>query len=255
MAITKGKRYDLTENQIRYAMSNTWNCREAANWLNVSQEVFRRCATQYYDSETGLNLYELHKKKAHKNKLVIPIKDRVRARLSPKIRRQGKIFTIAKLEDIFNGHHPNYKHEKFQERVFIEGYKKEQCERCGFDQRRAIDYSMPIKLTYIDENSRNKSLENLRVLCFNCIYITTGTEAKFHYAPKQFVLDPVTGEAVTRDRVKLNKSYERANKVYDAFGEQVPSDKLLRPTNLNVQEVYESSKAESLEDFSFLTED
>ena len=54
---------NLTESQIRYAMANTYSNRGAARFLNVSINTYLKYAEQYVDSETGLNLRDLHKQK------------------------------------------------------------------------------------------------------------------------------------------------------------------------------------------------
>ena len=53
----------LTESQIRYAMENTYSNLSASKFLNVCYNTYLKYAEQYVDSETGLNLRELHKRK------------------------------------------------------------------------------------------------------------------------------------------------------------------------------------------------
>ena len=50
----------LTEQQIRHAMKRTRSNRAAARYLNVSYPTYKLYAKQYYDQESGKNLYDLH---------------------------------------------------------------------------------------------------------------------------------------------------------------------------------------------------
>ena len=61
---------DLTENVIRNAMKHTQSNFQAARYLNITIETYRKYAKLYVDLETGKNLYELHKNNSGKGEAV-----------------------------------------------------------------------------------------------------------------------------------------------------------------------------------------
>ena len=54
------------------------------------------------------------------------------------------------------------------------GYLKEECYKCGFHERRVLDYKMPLILHFKNGNKQNYVLENLEMLCYNCYYLSVG---------------------------------------------------------------------------------
>ena len=54
----------LTESQIRYAMYNTYSNQQAARFLNLAYNTYKKYAKSYIDTETGLTLFQLHLKKS-----------------------------------------------------------------------------------------------------------------------------------------------------------------------------------------------
>jgi 5-methylcytosine-specific restriction endonuclease McrA len=54
------------------------------------------------------------------------------------------------------------------------GYLKEECNHCGFHERRVVDYKVPLILHFKDGNKYNWELENLEMLCYNCFYLMKG---------------------------------------------------------------------------------
>ena len=52
---------NITETEIRYAMTNTKSCSGAARFLRVSFDTFKKYAKMYKDEATGKSLFELHK--------------------------------------------------------------------------------------------------------------------------------------------------------------------------------------------------
>ena len=87
-------------------------------------------------------------------------------------------FKPVELEEIFAGNNPAYSSTKLLHRCFREGYLAEECCNCGEERYRASDMSKPLMLDYLDDDSTNKDLANLRVLCFNCFYIMKGQRLK-----------------------------------------------------------------------------
>jgi 5-methylcytosine-specific restriction endonuclease McrA len=78
------------------------------------------------------------------------------------------------LDDILAGKHPNYPIWKLKKRLLLSGYLEEKCANCGFEERRVIDHKVPLILDFLDDNRKNFSYDNLRVLCFNCSFLIRG---------------------------------------------------------------------------------
>lgn len=56
---------------------------------------------------------------------------------------------------------------KLKKRLFSEGLKKQVCELCGW-AKLSTDGRIPLELDYINGDSQDNRLENLRILCPNC---------------------------------------------------------------------------------------
>lgn len=64
--------------------------------------------------------------------------------------------------------------EKIKDRAIQEGFIKECCCRCGFNERRVIDYRVPLLLNFINNNKADYRLENIQLLCYNCYFLYVG---------------------------------------------------------------------------------
>ena len=53
--------FNIKESEIRYAMENSKSCAEAARFLKISYEAFRKYAKLYKDEASGKTLFEIHK--------------------------------------------------------------------------------------------------------------------------------------------------------------------------------------------------
>ena len=151
--------FNISESEIRYAMQNTNSCAEAARFLKVSVDTYRKYANMFTDSESGLTLYELHKNKPGTGTR----------------KRQPPSKFIATLDDILDGKYPKYDKYKLKVRLLRSGTYEECCENCGFDERRISDYTVPLILDWIDGDQTNHTRENLRFLCYNCYYLIVGS--------------------------------------------------------------------------------
>ncbi|MEN8253199.1 MAG: hypothetical protein ABFQ62_02375 [Patescibacteria group bacterium] len=61
----------------------------------------------------------------------------------------------------------SYQSFKLKKRLFAANLKKEACELCGWREK-SLDGRIPVELDYINGDSRDNRLENLRILCPNC---------------------------------------------------------------------------------------
>jgi transposase len=149
----------LSKQQIQAAMNKTKSNRAAARYLGVSYIHYKKWA-QNYDSETHENLFEQHKNQSGKG---IPkflngsvkqpaVLDIIEGRVDP------SHFTAAKIRD----------------RMIGEGYLNDCCSHCSFNERRVLDYKVPLIMNFKDGNKKNYKLDNVELLCYNCYFLTVG---------------------------------------------------------------------------------
>lgn len=140
----------LLEHEIRAAQSMADSAKHAARILGVCYNTYKKWARRYgahdFFNRSGKGL-----EKPHAN---------------PK---KGKY----PLDDILAGMYPDYPTDRFKKKLFDSGYKAEACENpgCGFCEGRITDGKKPLLVDYIDGNEKNKSLENIRILCYNCTFL------------------------------------------------------------------------------------
>lgn len=152
--------YKINETIIRHAIKNCNSAKSCATFLRVHYNTFKKYASQYVDSETGKTLFELAQ--SHNNPNTLPK------------RKKKKLSSIA-IFNIVKGDTVNYySAPKLKEHLIHHGLVEEKCNTCGYDQRRAFDYKIPLLLDFIDGNNKNGNLDNLRLLCFNCYYQLVG---------------------------------------------------------------------------------
>ena len=53
-------------------------------------------------------------------------------------------------------------------------YFNEECSICGWNEPRITDQKICLKLDYMDGNSDNKNIDNMRLLCPNCYFSNNG---------------------------------------------------------------------------------
>lgn len=150
---------NLTEANIRYAMENTKSNAEAARFLHVCVATYRKYATMYVDSESGKNLFELHKNQPGKGML------RTQRTSSHK---------IIGLDDVLKGNHPEYQARLLKPRLIHSNTFDEMCSQCGFHERRVTDSRVPLRLDWINGDRTDHRRENLQLLCYNCYYLLVG---------------------------------------------------------------------------------
>tara|TARA_B100000287_G_C20482018_1_gene721532 strand:+ start:256 stop:756 length:501 start_codon:yes stop_codon:yes gene_type:complete len=143
----------LAKSKIAWAINETQSMKQAARLLGVAYNTFKKYAKMY-------DLFEPLPSNAG-----IPKNGRVGVK-------------PPELQSIFKGEYPSYSQTKLQERCIREGYLAECCSNCGFNDKRHTDLSVPLLLDYMDDDGTNKSLDNLRLLCYNCFYIMKGNRLK-----------------------------------------------------------------------------
>jgi hypothetical protein len=155
--------YNLTENDIRYAQENSRSARGASRFLRISYEAYKRYAQRYIDTATGKTLFDLHKNqsgrgmsKTTKYKQTLS-KEGVKERLQQMLDGKLPITAVMRIN--------------LKKRLIQHEFVLECCSSCGFNERRVTDDRIPLLLDYIDGNKDNISLENLRLLCYNCYFL------------------------------------------------------------------------------------
>lgn len=154
---------NIPESDIRYAMENTKSNAEAARFLKISFTSYKKYAKMYTDRDTGKTLYELHK-----NQFGVGIPKNI-------ARASKGVYSIDK---ILSGEHPNYPSWKLRNRILALAILPEQCNSCGYEERRVTDDTVPLMLDHIDGDTTNHRIENIQMLCLNCYYQQTGNPFK-----------------------------------------------------------------------------
>lgn len=137
----------IPKSRIEWAIRSTLSIRAAAQYLGVSYNTFKKYAKIY-------GVFEQNKNQAGKG-----------------LTRKGNTGWGVKLQDIFSGSNPKYPHWKLQERVVREGYLKQECSNCGYDDYREADMRGPYIICFLDGDSQNHALDNLHLLCYNCFFL------------------------------------------------------------------------------------
>jgi len=72
------------------------------------------------------------------------------------------------LSEILEGKHPEYSIFHIKDKLIRGKIKEEKCEKCGWHERSVANGKVPLFLTFMDDNSKNHRLENMKLYCPNC---------------------------------------------------------------------------------------
>lgn len=149
--VGKSRSKPLLRAEIVEAQLHTNSNLSAAKWLNVSYPRYKKYAVLY-------NLFDSH--------------------LNPTGLGVDKGFsknpTNTPLRDILANKYPKYSPAKLKNRLIARKKIIEECSLCGMNEKRITDNKTPLMLNFIDGNHQNFSLTNLNLLCYNCMFLTTG---------------------------------------------------------------------------------
>ncbi len=161
----------LSKEQILAAMSRTKSNRAGARYCGCSYTHYKRYAKLYKD-ENGVTLFDKH---------LNPHGWGIPKFLSTK----GSQAQVASIYDVIEGRVPmeHFTPQKIRDKLIVEGLLKDECYKCGFHERRILDYKIPLILSFVDGNKKNYLLPNLELLCYNCYYIWVGDL----FTPKQVI--------------------------------------------------------------------
>jgi len=141
----KGAR-PLLESEIRAAQSISNSALETARNLGVAYDTYKKWAKRY-----GIHKVNQGKKggtKVHRDP------------------NKGKY----PLNKILNGDFPDYPTHAYKKKLFSTGTKEECCENCGFNEARVTDDKIPLVIDYHDDDPKNKHIDNIVILCYNCMH-------------------------------------------------------------------------------------
>lgn len=137
----------LLESEIKEAQSHCNNVMECARYLKVGYNCYKKWATTYGIFKT--NPWG----KGNKKRYWVPDK--------------GK----HPLNQIIKAKFPNYSIYRLKELLIKSGTKKAECENCGFNEHRITDQKIPLLISFKDSNEHNHLLDNIQILCYNCMFL------------------------------------------------------------------------------------
>lgn len=137
--------------EIEEAQRHTNSNMAAARYLNVEYRIYKRYAELY-------DLFEGHLNQEGKG-------------VNKGFSKNPKSIPLRK---VLNNEYPNYSRAKLKHRLIARNKLEEKCNLCGFEERRITDKKIPLILAHKDGNQKNFTLENLELLCYNCMFLTTG---------------------------------------------------------------------------------
>tara|TARA_Y100000310_G_scaffold197556_1_gene197636 strand:- start:677 stop:1189 length:513 start_codon:yes stop_codon:yes gene_type:complete len=146
-----GRKIIITKRMVEDAIRSTKSQSQAAKWIGVSYNTYKKYAKFY-------GLWENHINQAGVG-----------------IKKGWGAYRIS-LDEILNGRKVSSLYTKafFKRRLIEEGYLQEECSICGWNESKLTDKKICLSLDYIDGNSDNKSLDNIRILCPNCYLSNNG---------------------------------------------------------------------------------
>lgn len=145
---SRGKR-PLLESEILEAQKYTNSAAAAARRLRVSYPTYKKYAKMY-------NIFKVLEKGKPSN-VVSPINP-----------YKGKF----PLDKILKNEFPEFPIHRLKDKLIRSGLKKAECEQCGFCERRLTDGKIPLLLNFEDGDRHNHQLENLKIYCFNCTFVS-----------------------------------------------------------------------------------
>ena len=154
----------ISRNDCLRAMRYTKSNLAASKHLGCSYQHYKRFAKSYKVNITGdensQTLFEQHLNQQGKG--------------IPKFLPKNKKYpAIKKIVETGMGWE-SFALDKLKIAIIHEGLLEDKCCNCGFNERRVIDYKIPLLIYFKDRNKTNWKLGNLGFLCYNCYYLTIG---------------------------------------------------------------------------------
>ena len=134
---------NLKKREIFHAIGVTQSMREAAMYCKVSYNKLKKFAKQY-------ELWSPSNKQG---------------RTGPRIKNKF-IHNVLRGEMI-----SNYRETALLKKAIEEGYLAQACSNCKADFTHFLPPTIPpLVLDFLDGNNKNGKVDNLRILCLNCVY-------------------------------------------------------------------------------------
>lgn len=156
----------ILRSEIEEAQRNSNSNMSAARYLKVDYKRYRKYAKLYGMFETHMNQTGVGTAKG-RGKYAIP------------------------LSKIFNNEYPKYNINRLKYRLIARGILEEKCCMCGFNERRITDGKIPILLTF-KNGIRDFNKDNLILLCYNCMFLTSGAPVVAHRSHIEVSFNPPT---------------------------------------------------------------
>ena len=167
----KGGRRQILKSrgEIEQAISVTQSMRQAATYLNLSYNVFKREAIRHNLWNPGKPSDGSKIKRFHSGK--------ISSEMLLKILRGERLMT--------------YRETMLLKKAFEEGYLECECGNCGENFSHIVSpETPPLVLDFLDRDTTNGKQENLRALCLNCVYMLKSSH-KGWYRHREIPLNQV----------------------------------------------------------------
>lgn len=174
--------------EIEEAQRHTNSSAQAAKYLQVSYKQYKKYAELY-------GIFE-----QHKNPLGIGI-----------AKGFAKRPTSIPLREILDNKHPHYSRAKLKNRLVARKKLTEECALCGFKEARITDKKIPLMLSHKDNNPHNYQLENLELLCYNCMFLTTGAPSVVY---RKTMTRALAGEPINKHTVPDLTEADKYESIY-----------------------------------------
>ena len=160
-----------TKTDLLRAMQYTKSVRAAARYLKCSYQHVKPYFKMFKVDDNDPNsptLFEVHK---NQSGIGVP-------KFLPNKRREPNVKLIFEEGIGYESFTPS----KIKTRGIAEGYLRDECYKCGCNERKVTDYKTPTLLNFKDGNKSNYLIDNLELLCYNCYFL--------------FVADPLTPDEI-----------------------------------------------------------
>ena len=141
-----GRRKVITKNMILESQKHTKSNMEAARWIGVSYNTYRKWAKYYDVFDQHLNQIGVGIKKGWAT-YKVPVHDIITGKRKPPKR---------------------WSHKVLKKRLIEDGYMQEECAVCGYNETNLKTKNVCLAIDFIDGDHQNFLIDNIRFLCANC---------------------------------------------------------------------------------------
>ena len=141
-----GRRKVITKNMILESQKHTKSNMEAARWMGVSYNTYKKWAKYYDVFEQHLNQEGFGIRKGWAT-YKVPVHDIITGKRKPPQR---------------------WSHKVLKKRLIEDGYFQEECSNCGYNETNLKTDNVCLAIDFIDGNHQNFLIDNIRFLCPNC---------------------------------------------------------------------------------------